>query len=117
LSAKVLVITKRTAELCGTQSLLYAAGFELVTATSMSVARSVMKAIKLKGVIVCKGSWTEEERDGIVSDLTANHPEVTVIMRCPGCTGCDEATRTPGTLSDTLPLTQLITAIKPVSDR
>ena len=104
----VLAITKRTAELCGTQPLLYEAGFALVTATSMDVARSVIKAIAVKAVIVCRGSWSEEERESIISELAADHPEVTIIVRCPGCTGCDEASHTPGTLSDTQVLTKLL---------
>ena len=108
---KVLAITKRTAELCGTQALLYGAGFELVAATNMAIARSVIKALRIKGVIVCLDSWSKEERDSIAADLAANHPEVTVVMRCPGCTGCEEAAKIPGTLSDTLPLTQLITSM------
>jgi hypothetical protein len=107
---KVLAITKRPAELCGTQPLLHGEGFELVTATSMAVARCVIKSIALKGVIVCWGSWSEQERESIVSELAANHPEVTIIMRCPGCTGCDEASHTPGTLSDTLALSKLVSA-------
>ena len=104
----VLAITKRTAELCGTQSLLYAAGLDLVTATNMMAARSVINAIRVRGVIVCRGSWSDDERDGIVSELATNYPEITVTIRCPGCTGCDEATHTPGSLSDTLPLEQLM---------
>lgn len=110
-SSKVLAITKRTADLCGTQALLYGAGFELVTATSMTAARSVIKAMRVKGVIVCYHSWSEQEREGIVAELASDHPDLTVIMRCLGCTGCDEAAHKPGTLCDTLPLTQLISAI------
>jgi len=113
---KVLAITKRTAELCGTQALLYRAGFELVTATNIATARSLIRALRIKAVIICRHSWTDEERDTIVSDLMANHPEVAVILRCPGCTGCDEATDTPGTLSDTLPLTRLVGAITPIAN-
>ncbi len=98
---KVLAITKRTAQLCGTQSLLYASGIELVGAASMKSARRVIKDDAVKGVIVCLHSWSEQERDGIVSELEANHPEVSVIVRCPGCTGCDEASQRPGTLRET----------------
>jgi hypothetical protein len=109
---RVLAITKHTAVLCGTQSLLYGAGFDLVTATSMIAARSVIKAMQVRGVIVCLDSWSEQERDSIVAEI-ANYPEVVIIVRCPGCTGCDEATHTRGILSDSLPLTQLIVALAP----
>jgi hypothetical protein len=112
---RVLAITKRTAQLCGTQALLYGAGFELVTATSLAVARSLIGALRVKAVIVCLHSWTEEERESIAAELAAKHPEVSVVMRCPGCTGCDEANHTPGTLCDSLPLTQLITAMMPAA--
>jgi hypothetical protein len=104
---KVLAITKRAAQFCGTQSLLYASGIELVGASSMKSARRVIKDDAVKGVIVCMHSWSEQERDGMVSELEANHPEVSVIVRCPGCTGCDEASQTPGTLSETHPFAQL----------
>jgi glutaredoxin len=112
---KVLAITKRTADLCGTQALLYGAGFDLLTATSMLAARSVIKAIRVKGVIVCRHSWTDQERDSIVADLADNYPEVEVVVRCPGCDGCDEATHTPGILSNTLALTQLMMALGPAT--
>lgn len=98
---KVLAITKRAAQFCGTQSLLHASGIELVGATSMRSARRVIQDDAVKGVIVCLHSWSEQERDGMVSELEANHPEVSVIVRCPGCRGCDEESQTPGTLSET----------------
>lgn len=98
---KVLAITKRAAQFCGTQSLLYASGIELVGAASMKSARQTIKDDAVKGVIVCLHSWSEQERDGMVSELETNHPDVSVIVRCPGCSGCDEATQTPGTLTET----------------
>jgi DNA-binding NtrC family response regulator len=98
---KVLAITKRSAQFCGTQSLLHASGIELVDASSMRSARRVIKDDAVKGVIVCLHSWSERERNDMVSELEANHPEVSVIVRCPGCSGCDEASQTPGTLSET----------------
>lgn len=104
---KVLAITKRAAQFCGTQSLLYASGIELVGTASMKSARRVIQDDAVKGVIVCLHSWSEQERDGMVSELEANHPEVSVIVRCPGCTGCDEANQKPGTLSETHPFANL----------
>ena len=98
---KVLAITKRAAQFCGTQSLLYASGIELVGTASMKSARRAIKDEAVKGVIVCLHSWSEQERDGIVSELEANYPEVSVIVRCPGCSGCDEASQKPGTLRET----------------
>jgi hypothetical protein len=98
---KVLAITKRAAQFCGTQSLLYASGIELLGTTSMKSARRVIKDDAVKGVIVCLHSWSEQERDGMVSELEANHPDVSVIVRCPGCSGCDEAKQKAGTLTET----------------
>jgi hypothetical protein len=98
---KVLAITKRSAQFCGTQSLLYASGIELLGTASMKSARRVIKDDAVKGVIVCLHSWSKQERDGMVSELESNHPNVSVIVRCPGCTGCDEASQKPGTLSET----------------
>ena len=86
---KVLAITKRTAELCGTQSLLYRAGLDLVAATSLGVARVVINSIPVRGVILCLDSWTVEERKAILTELATNHPDIEVIVRCLGCTGCD----------------------------
>jgi CheY-like chemotaxis protein len=104
-SLKVLAMTKRDAESCGTQSLLCGAGFELVTANSLTLAEG---ANGVKGAIVCKGSWSEQERENIVAGLAAL---IKVIVRCPGCTGWVEPSHTPGTLSDTTFLTTLISAL------
>jgi hypothetical protein len=104
---KVLAITKRSAQLCGTQSLLHASDIELLDAASMKTARQVIKDDAVKGVIVCLHSWSERERNEMVSELEANHPEVSVIVRCPGCSGCDEASHTPGTLRETLHIANL----------
>ncbi len=107
---RVLAITKRRAELCGTQALLCASGIELVGANSMTAARDAIHRLAVKGVVVCKHSWSEREHESIVSELAAQHPEVAVIVRCPGCTECDEANHRPGTLSDTQRFTELISA-------
>lgn len=109
--SKVLAITKRTASLCGTQSLLYSVGLDLVTATSMEAARSVIKAIPTKGVIVCKHSWSDEERAALASELADQHPEVAVVAMCPGCTGCDETACKPGALDDSAWLWDMVATI------
>jgi hypothetical protein len=98
---KMLAITKRSAQLCGTQSLLHASGIKLLDAASMRSARRVIQNEAIKGVIVCLHSWSEQERDDIVSEIAEKHPEVAVIVRCPGCSGCDETNCIPGTLSET----------------
>jgi hypothetical protein len=98
---KVLAITKRSAQFCGTQSLLHASGIELVDAASMRSARRVIQQAEVKGVIVCLHSWSEREREAMVSEPAANYPELAVIVRCPGCSGCDEASGVRGTLSVT----------------
>jgi hypothetical protein len=107
-STSFLAITKRTADLCATQSVLYAAGMGLIAATNVAAAHSVLKSVQVQGVIVCKHSWTEQEREGILAQLAANYPNITAIVRCVGCTQCDVSSNRPGTLDDKLPLTQLI---------
>lgn len=104
---KVLAVTKRTADLCATQSLLYAAGFELVAATNVTTARAMMRALPVCGIIMCRESWTEDERADMASALLSFSLP---IMHCPGCTGCDEANGRAGKLNDTVPLSSLIAA-------
>ncbi len=108
----VLAITKRPAELCATQALLYGAGFDLVTATNMAAARSVVKGMAIEAVMVCKHSWASDERDRIVSELARLDSAIDVMIRCPGCTGCDEAAGKPGKLDDERPLVQLMAAVR-----
>ena len=85
---KVLAITKRTAELADTRSLLCGAGLGLMTATNLAAAQIVINAIRLESVIICFQSWTESERQNIIDELAANHPEVKVILGCPGWKKC-----------------------------
>ena len=109
---KVLVITERYAEMCATQSLLNAAGLELITAIDMDSARAVIQGTRLKGLIICKESWSAEQRDGIAAELWELNPDVAAILRCPGCTDCDQANRCAGKLRDTIPLTKFIATIR-----
>lgn len=102
---KVLAITKRTAKLCATQSLLAAAGFDLVTATNMPTALALLRSVPICGLIICLHSWTEAERENLVSELRNYQLP---MMRCPGCTGADETSGKAGTLDDFVPLTNLI---------
>jgi hypothetical protein len=105
-SNRVLAITKRTADLCATQGTLYAAGFELITATNMTTARALIRVIPICGLIVCYHSWLPEERDSIAAELLSYRIP---IMRCTGCTGCDEAHGKPGKLDSLIPITTLLT--------
>ncbi len=102
---KVLAVTKRTADLCATQSLLYGAGFELITATNMDTACALIRVLPICGVIVCHDSWTEAERETMAAELKGFQLP---MMRCPGCTGCDEANHQPGKLTDLVPLAKLM---------
>ncbi len=108
---KVLAISKRTMELCAAQTQVYAAGFEMITATSLAAAHAVLNSFSIEAVIVCRHSWSDEERGRIETELAALHPKLPVVMRCPGCTGCDD--RRAGTLSDPGPVTSLIDKIRP----
>jgi hypothetical protein len=107
----MLAITKRPAQFCGTQALLYASGIELVAADNMRSARKVIKDQAVKGVIVCMHSWSEQEREDIATELSASDSEFSVILRCPGCMGCDEAKNRAGALSDTRGLKKAIAAV------
>lgn len=116
--AKILAITKRLSELCGTQGMLYAAGMQLVTATNMVAARVTLNALNVQAVILCRESWSASERDSMILELRTMYPELTVLVRCPGCTGCDEATGMPGQLNDETPIASLIAALTlPVTGR
>jgi hypothetical protein len=107
---QVLAITKRRAQLCGTQSLLQASGIELLDAPSMRSARQVINESAVKGVIVCMHSWSERERDQMVTELESDHPELSVIVRCPGCSECDPAAKLerPGVLCTVQPFLQFL---------
>jgi hypothetical protein len=103
---KVLAVTKRTADLCATQAHLYRAGFELIASTNIALAKSMVGALNIKAVILCYHSWTDEERAAIVADINANHPDVKVIVHCPGCKGHGD--HHPGTLSSFVFVDQMI---------
>jgi hypothetical protein len=77
--SKILAISTHTAELCAQQSLLYAAGFQLVTATNVTVALSVIRAMQVMGVIICRSSWSEEEREKIAAEIGALSPELAIL--------------------------------------
>lgn len=113
---KVLAITKRTRELCGTLTLACNAGLDLVTATDMNVARVIIDVMQVRGVVICWDSWTPQERESMLAELAAKHPELTVTLRCPGCTRCDLGNLQPGTLNDVLSLTQLMKPLTPSAE-
>lgn len=71
----------------------------------MVTAKAMMRSLNICGVIVCLHSWEEAERESIASEMLTHHIP---MMRCPGCTGCDEANGKAGVLNDTFPLTNLI---------
>jgi hypothetical protein len=106
-SQKVLAITQRTADLCATQSLLYAAGYELITATNLQAARALIRSLPICGLIICYHSWTEAEREHLAAELSnIKIPS----LRCPGCTGSDETCGKVGKLDNLVPLTALMAA-------
>ncbi len=109
----VLAVTKRAASMCATQSRMCAAGLELITATNLAAARAAIRSLHIDAVIVCHHSWTREERHKLAAELAVLRPEIKFILRCPGCVDRDDAAGTPGRLTETLPLTQLIAAISP----
>lgn len=110
-SPTVLTVTKRLADLCGAQSLLYAAGFGVVTATNLTTARSLLNSVEISGVIVCKHSWSEQEREEIHSEMSQLRSDMP-LMRCPGCTGYEEENGVRGKLLHISPLVDLINQIE-----
>jgi hypothetical protein len=86
--SKMLAITRQSAHLRGTQLLLHASGIELVDAANMKSARRLIQDNAIKGIIVCLHSWSEPERSRMVSELAANHPKLSILVRCPGCSRC-----------------------------
>ncbi len=108
---RVLAITTRHADICATQSLLNEAGIQALTATNMNAARAIIKSTRLRGIIICKDSWSPEEHDSLAADLWMLNPDVAIILRCSGCTECDEVNRCTGTLRKTIPLAKFIDAI------
>ncbi len=110
---KVLAITKRMAEMCASQPFIYAAGCDLITATTLRAARVVMQNLPVKAVIICKHSWSEQEREEIASELECLRPKPSYVMRGPGCEDYDETVDRRGILRDTVPLSQLLATIRP----
>lgn len=108
---KVLAITTRHTEICATQSLLNAAGLKVITATNMNAARAIIRSTRLRGIIVCKESWSQEEHENFAADLWILNPDVAIILRCPGCTECDEVNRCAGTLRSAIPLSKFMATI------
>lgn len=91
--------------------MLHAAGFGMMTATNMTTARSVLNSTDISGVIVCKHLWSEQERDVIHSEVKQLRSDMP-IMRCPGCTGCEEENGIRGKLLHISPLVDLIEQIE-----
>ena len=77
----------------------------------MNAARAIIKSTRLRGIIICKDSWSPEEHDSLAADLWMLNPEVAIILRCPGCTECDEVNRCTGTLQETIPLAKFLDLI------
>jgi len=104
---KILAITRRPGELCASQALLGSTGAQLVAATSMAAARVILRSVKVQAVLLCHGSWPAAERDAMLAELRATCPELTILVRCPGCTECAK----PGQLVDEAPIASLIAAL------
>jgi hypothetical protein len=80
----------------------------MITATDSKVVRSVVETLDVRGIILCKHSWSDEEREALQKEIVGIAGDLHV-MRCPGCTGSDERA---GSLFDVSPLIQLIDAVR-----
>lgn len=105
---KVLAVTRRTPEMCATKAKLNAAGLDVVTVTNLALAKSLGQKMHFKAAIICLDSFTPQERDELATELKKSNPDLEVVVRCPGCTGCDEAAGKIGVLSDTVHIEQIL---------
>jgi DNA-binding NtrC family response regulator len=87
---KVLAVTKRLGELCATKAMLNAAGFDVATATNIQVAQALGRSLRFEAAIVCRHSFTDEERQQIAVELKKSAPGMVVIAMCPGCSCVDD---------------------------
>ncbi|MFB3814093.1 MAG: hypothetical protein ACE14L_08265 [Terriglobales bacterium] len=87
---KVLVVTKRRADMCAAKELLNGFGYDVATATNLEAAAAVGRSVRLDAAVVCRHSFDDAERDSITAALKTNCPELRIVYLCPGCTGCDE---------------------------
>jgi hypothetical protein len=87
---KVLLVTKRTPELCATKAMLNMAGYDVAAVTNIPTACAVGRGIRYEAAIVCLHSFTAAERDILAADLVKSNPDIKVVARCPGCLGCNE---------------------------
>jgi hypothetical protein len=99
----VLVLSKRRPDLCAAQLTVHAAGFRVAAATNLNAALGVIRATRLKAIVVCTDSWPEEEFQQVLTSLITECSELPVVTRCPGCVGCDERSGQPGELRSALP--------------
>jgi hypothetical protein len=91
--------------------MLYAAGMQLVTATTLAAARGTLQAVKVQAVILCRSSWSADEREAMLAELRSAYPEIAILVHCPGCTGCTEDAGVSGQLQDEIPIASLIAAL------
>lgn len=102
---QVLEISRRRAEFCANQPLLRGAGLQLLTTDNLEAACKLAESNVIRGLIVCKDSWSDAERQAIVNALkVAQVP----VMKCPGCVGYDEGIGKAGSLDVLIPLSSLI---------
>lgn len=87
---KVLLVTKRTPELCATKAILNMAGYDVAAVTNIETACAVGRSIRYRAAVVCLHSFTAAEREQLAKGLTESNPEIQIVARCPGCLGCDE---------------------------
>ncbi len=87
---KVLVISKRVAEMCATKALLNRAGFDVAVVTNVATAAALARAVAYRAAVVCFHTFNASERDQIESELKASNPDLQIVARCPGCLGCEE---------------------------
>jgi hypothetical protein len=86
--------------MCTTKALLNGAGFEVLTATTLEMAKTLGRCISFRAAVVCRHSFSDAEREHLSAELQGFHPDLQIVLACPGCTGCVEREGRIGTLED-----------------
>ncbi len=109
--AKVIVVSKRLADVCATKALLNSYGFDVATVTSCQAAQAVARAVTYQAAIICFHSFSPSERAQIEASLRNSDPNLAVVSRCPGCIGCDEQGGIIGSLPGEEWLSEIVMAM------
>ncbi len=90
---KVLVVSNCMPQVCLTQALLHGAGVAVAAATNIDTAFRIGSTALFDAVVVCRGSFSEEDRENLILDLQQRCPRLNLVVGCLGCTVCEGSER------------------------